>query len=109
MVGPLYNNMEPATGANNEEEFVNIEDISDNEEEEEEQNWGEWTADAEDEKISALELICLFCDSKYDSSNSLFEHCRSIHSFDFRSFRATMNLDFYGCFKFINYVRSQVN
>ncbi|KAL8235179.1 hypothetical protein R6Q59_021279 [Mikania micrantha] len=35
-------------------------------------------------------------------------HCFSSHSFDFGSIKTTLNLDFYGCFKLINYVRSQV-
>ncbi|KAI3814805.1 hypothetical protein L1987_14450 [Smallanthus sonchifolius] len=93
-----------------EEELHNIEDIDDDgvEEEEEEQNWEDWTADGEEDEENALELLCLFCDLKYNSSNSLFDHCCLSHSFYFGSMKTTMNLDFYGCFKLINYVRSQV-
>ncbi|KAD2393956.1 hypothetical protein E3N88_40933 [Mikania micrantha] len=93
----------------NEEELHNMEDIGDDEDDgEEEQNWEDWTADGEEDEDNDLELLCLFCDSKYNSSNSLFDHCQMSHSFDFGRIKTTMNLNFYGCFKLINYVRSQV-
>lgn len=107
MVAPLYNKLESANG-DNEKELHKIEDSDDDGDEEEEQNWDDWTGDGEEEEDDDLDLMCLFCDSKFNSSNSLFEHCRSTHKFDFGSIRMTMKLDFYGCFKLINYVRSQV-
>ncbi|KAI3711859.1 hypothetical protein L1987_70408 [Smallanthus sonchifolius] len=94
-----------------EEDLHNMEDIDDDDDdgsEEEEQNWEDLTADGEEDEENALELLCLFCDLKYNSSNSLFDHCCLSHSFDFGSMKTTMKLDFYGCLKLINYVRSQV-
>ncbi|KVH93500.1 probable protein arginine N-methyltransferase 3 [Cynara cardunculus var. scolymus] len=102
MVAPLYKNLEPTMGDNEEDVDADADvDVDD------EQNWEDWTAEGEGEDDD-LELLCLFCDSKYSSANSLFEHCHSSHSFDFGSIRTTMKLDFYGCFKLLNYVRSQV-
>ncbi|KAK9060613.1 hypothetical protein SSX86_021319 [Deinandra increscens subsp. villosa] len=110
MVGPIYKNLD--IEMEDEEELPNIEDIGDDddngEEEEEEQNWEDWTADGEEDGDNDLELVCLFCDGKYNSSNLLFDHCQLSHNFDFGSIKTTMKLDFYGCFKLINYVRSQV-
>lgn len=83
----------------------------DTEEEEEEEldNWEDWmVGDEEEGGGSESELVCLFCDSKYSSCDELFEHCRLAHKFDFHSIRKAFNLDFYGCFKLINYVRSQM-
>lgn len=77
------------------------------EEEEENGDWEDWTED-DNEEGSASDFTCLFCDSKYGSSDEMFEHCRLLHKFDFHGVKKALNLDFYGCFKLINYVRSQV-
>ncbi|KAI7749371.1 hypothetical protein M8C21_000721 [Ambrosia artemisiifolia] len=108
MVGPLYNNLDSQM-KDKEEELHNIEeDIDDDEEGEEEQNWDDWTADGEEGEEDDQNLLCLFCESRFSSSDSLFDHCVSTHCFDFKSIKTTLKLDFYGCFKLINYVRSQV-
>ncbi|KAJ0531102.1 putative methyltransferase transcription factor C2H2 family [Helianthus annuus] len=110
MVGPLYKNLDTAM-EDNEEELNKIQDIDDDddvEEEEEEQNWDDWTADGEEGEEDDLQLLCLFCENRFKSSGSLFDHCFSSHSFDFKTIKTTFKLDFYGCFKLINYVRSQV-
>ncbi|KAJ9538090.1 hypothetical protein OSB04_030823 [Centaurea solstitialis] len=112
MVSPISKNLE-STIEDNEEHLHNIEDLDDDDDvdvdADEEQNWEDWTADGEEgDEEDDLELLCLFCDSKFNSVNSLFEHCHLSHGFDFGSIRTTMKLDFYGCFKLINYVRSQV-
>lgn len=104
MVAPLYNNLESSM-VDKEEDMHNISEDDDVEVEEQQQNWEDWTAEGDDDD---LELLCLFCHSKFKSSNSLFDHCLSSHSFDFKSIKTSMKLDFYGCFKLINYVRSQV-
>ncbi|KAJ4841081.1 hypothetical protein Tsubulata_048258 [Turnera subulata] len=82
------------------------------EEEEEEENggWDDWREEeGEDgEEDSSSDLLCLFCDTKYASSPELFDHCLSVHKFDFHGVKTSFNLDFYGCFKLINYIRSQV-
>ncbi|KAK1292577.1 putative protein arginine N-methyltransferase 3 [Acorus calamus] len=84
------------------------EEIEEEEEEEEEQQietWDDWGTDEED---SEPDLLCLFCDRRFGSVELLFVHCESNHSFDFPGLRKDLLLDFYGCFKLINYVRSQV-
>ncbi|KAH7672044.1 [Myelin basic protein]-arginine N-methyltransferase protein [Dioscorea alata] len=80
----------------------------DESDEELEQNeaWDDWRSD--DDGESEPGLICLFCDSTYESSETLFDHCRSDHSFDFLSIRRVLGLDFYASFKLINFIRSQV-
>ncbi|KAG8493431.1 hypothetical protein CXB51_010992 [Gossypium anomalum] len=87
------------------------------EEEEEEEDDDEdsreaWTEEENeedgDENDEDLEFLCLFCDLKYSSCDALFDHCRLTHFFDFNGIRKDLGLDFYGSFKLINYVRSQV-
>ncbi|OMO87256.1 Protein arginine N-methyltransferase [Corchorus olitorius] len=70
--------------------------------------WTEEENEDDDENGEELEFLCLFCDSKYGSSDALFEHCRLTHYFDFNGIKTELGLDFYGCFKLINFVRSQV-
>lgn len=84
------------------------EEWNDSEDEDmEEQNWDDFVADDDDEDFDS-DMLCLFCVSTYKSTNELFEHCKSTHRFDFRKLKSGFELDFYGCFKLINYVRSQV-
>lgn len=74
----------------------------------EEQNWDDFVADEEDDEEFDSVMLCLFCASTYKSSDELFQHCKAAHCFDFSSLKNDLKLDFYGCFKLINYVRSQV-
>ncbi|CAH8361950.1 unnamed protein product [Eruca vesicaria subsp. sativa] len=76
-------------------------------------DWGDWeeagdNGDNDGDGGSESDFLCLFCDSHYVSSDSLFEHCRLCHEFDFHGVRKELKLDFYASFKLINYVRSQV-
>lgn len=80
-------------------------DDDDDEEEVEEEVWDDWEGDDGD---SDSDFLCLFCDSNYDSCSSLFQHCASVHHFDFHAVRNSLNLDFYASFKLINYIRSKV-
>ncbi|EYU42922.1 hypothetical protein MIMGU_mgv1a002861mg [Erythranthe guttata] len=84
---------------------------SDSEEEEiDDQNWDDWEDEndaVEDQNLNP-KLLCLFCDSHYDSSSCLFEHCASAHLFDYGGIKKAYSLEFYKCFKLINYIRSQV-
>ncbi|KAE9584768.1 putative methyltransferase transcription factor C2H2 family [Lupinus albus] len=75
------------------------------EDEYEEEGWDDWEGD---EGESQSELVCLFCDSKFGSCDSLFVHCGSVHHFDFHGLRKSLCLNFYASFKLINYIRSQV-
>ncbi|ESR45657.1 hypothetical protein CICLE_v100006501mg, partial [Citrus x clementina] len=98
-------------GSNNkpetEETRKRIEENHEEEEEEEEteQDWGDWS---EDDGGLESGFLCLFCDAGYSSCDTLFEHCRLSHCFDFHSVKTELRLDFYGSFKLINYIRSQV-
>ncbi|PIA53818.1 hypothetical protein AQUCO_00900421v1 [Aquilegia coerulea] len=89
-------------------EMEEIEDFEEEEEDELEnqpQDWDDWDADEED---LDSDFLCLFCELKFNSIDSLFEHCSSNHFFDFQNIRKTLGLDFYDSFKLINYIRSQV-
>ncbi|KAL6548558.1 Protein arginine N-methyltransferase 3 [Orobanche gracilis] len=83
---------------------------SESEEEREDHNWDDWKDEHDATEGQSLnpQLLCLFCDSQYFSCSSLFEHCASAHFFDFYKIKKAYNMDFYKCFKLINYVRSQV-
>ncbi|TKY49735.1 arginine N-methyltransferase 3 [Spatholobus suberectus] len=89
-----------------EEPYIMEEDDNDDDDEEE-QVWDDWQGEEEDEERES-EFLCLFCDSHYSSCGSLFDHCASLHHFDFHAIRTTLNLDFYASFKLINFIRSQV-
>ncbi|KAH9752321.1 putative protein arginine N-methyltransferase 3 [Citrus sinensis] len=99
-------------GSNNkpetEETRKRIEENHEEEEEEEEteQDWGDWS---EDDGGLESGFLCLFCDAEYSSCDTLFEHCRLSHCFDFHSVKTELRLDFYGSFKLINYIRSQLH
>lgn len=78
----------------------------DEEGEEQIENWDDWKTDEEDQDP---DFLCLFCNLRWNSIEILFDHCISDHSFDFQSIRKSLWLDFYGSFKLINYIRSQVD
>jgi protein arginine N-methyltransferase 3 len=74
-------------------------------EEEGEEGWDDWCSDGEDVGGG---LLCLFCSSRFDAENSLFEHCAAEHCFDFHRIVKELGLDFYSCIKLINFARSKV-
>ncbi|KAF8693948.1 hypothetical protein HU200_038593 [Digitaria exilis] len=81
---------------------------SDEEEEEEEEGeeaWDDWCSDGDD---AAGRLLCLFCSSWFDTDRSLFEHCAAEHCFDLHRIVKELGLDFYGCIRLINFIRSKV-
>ncbi|XP_011000613.1 PREDICTED: probable protein arginine N-methyltransferase 3 [Populus euphratica] len=86
-----------------------IEQDSDSAFEDENEDWDDWREDDEnDGGENDKPYMCLFLDSQFSSCTELFEHCRLAHKFDFDGIRRELGLDFYGSFKLINYVRSQV-
>lgn len=86
-----------------EKEPYRMEEEEEDEDSEDEEAWDDWEGERESE------FACLFCDSQYSSCSSLFDHCASLHHFDFHAIRAILKLDFYASFKLINFVRSQVS
>uniref|UniRef100_A0ACD5WQ39 Uncharacterized protein n=1 Tax=Avena sativa TaxID=4498 RepID=A0ACD5WQ39_AVESA len=82
-------------------------DDYEDEEEEGDEGWDDWESDGED-AAGGGGLLCLFCSSRFDSESSLFAHCGSEHRFDFHKVVRELGLDFYGCIKLINFVRSKV-
>uniref|UniRef100_A0ACD5YXF3 Uncharacterized protein n=1 Tax=Avena sativa TaxID=4498 RepID=A0ACD5YXF3_AVESA len=82
-------------------------DDYEDEEEEGDEGWDDWESDGED-AAGGGGLLCLFCSSRFDSESSLFAHCGSQHRFDFHKVVRELGLDFYGCIKLINFVRSKV-
>jgi protein arginine N-methyltransferase 3 len=86
-------------------------ELEEESEDEELEGWDDWEAekdDVEEGDSSDSDFLCFFCDSKYGSCDALFEHCITSHRFNFQGIRTSLGLDFYGAFKLINYVRSQV-
>ncbi|OEL26192.1 putative protein arginine N-methyltransferase 3 [Dichanthelium oligosanthes] len=80
-------------------------DEEEEEEEEGEEGWADWCSDGDD---AAGGLLCLFCSLQFDADSSLFEHCVAEHRFDFHRIVKELGLDFYGCIRLINFVRSKV-
>ncbi|VAH43317.1 unnamed protein product [Triticum turgidum subsp. durum] len=85
-------------------------DYEDDEDEEEEgeDGWDDWESDGDDAAGAGGGLLCLFCSARFDSDSPLFAHCGSEHGFDFHKVVRELGLDFYGCIKLINFVRSKV-
>ncbi|XP_030465580.1 probable protein arginine N-methyltransferase 3 [Syzygium oleosum] len=84
------------------------ESMDDSEEDEEELGGWDEDEDEDEDEESSSSFLCLFCETVYGSCASLFDHCSSAHHFDFDGIRKALGLDFYGSFKLVNYVRSQV-
>ncbi|XP_024021790.1 probable protein arginine N-methyltransferase 3 [Morus notabilis] len=85
-----------------------VEQETDEEEEEDEEEWDDWNEEEEGGNDSSSIIKCLFCDYAFDHSRSLFDHCISIHHFDFPTIRRSLSLDFYSSFNLFNYIRSLV-
>ncbi|GJM99699.1 hypothetical protein PR202_ga16824 [Eleusine coracana subsp. coracana] len=82
--------------------------MSAEEEEEGEEGWDDWCSDDDDAAAAGGGLLCLFCSSRFDAEGPLFSHCATEHRFDFYRIVKELGLDFYGCIKLINFVRSKV-
>ncbi|XP_021752615.1 probable protein arginine N-methyltransferase 3 [Chenopodium quinoa] len=100
--------------ASNSEKLHNLEDSDfeideDGDDLEIDQGWNDWNADENDDNVDEdSEFKCLFCEFSFNSCDSLLQHCYSIHHFDFPLLKKSLGLDFYGCFKLVNYIRAMV-
>lgn len=93
-------------------EFGVEKELEEESEDEDVEGWDDWEAendDVDEGESSDTDFLCFFCHSRYGSCDALFDHCSLSHHFDFRGIRTELGLDFYGAFKLINYVRSQVS
>uniref|UniRef100_A0A7C8ZEK9 C2H2-type domain-containing protein n=1 Tax=Opuntia streptacantha TaxID=393608 RepID=A0A7C8ZEK9_OPUST len=75
------------------------------------EGWEDWNADESEDNGDGdgdSEFKCLFCESNFGSCGSFFEHCASVHYFDFAGIKKSLDLDFYGCVKLVNYIRRMV-
>ncbi|KAI4323573.1 hypothetical protein L6164_023168 [Bauhinia variegata] len=99
-----------ASNINQKEAYTIPEEIEEDDDDEVQEDWSDWNGDDEEggEGEPESDFLCLFCDSKFGSCGSLFEHCTGTHHFDFHGIRKVLSLDFYGSFKLINFIRSQV-
>lgn len=79
-------------------------DSSDSREEDEE-GWD----DVEQDEEETQQVISLLDDKVFPDVLSMLEHCKEKHSFDFLAVRQKLQLDFHGCVKLVNYIRSQVH
>ncbi|CAM8964813.1 unnamed protein product [Rhodiola kirilowii] len=97
-------------------EIKNVQDSAiedDDSDDVDEQGWDDWIAgsdeaDENEEGELEPEILCLFCDSLFTSSEEVFGHCAVAHRFHFLELRKKLGLDFYSCFKLFNYIRRQV-
>ncbi|CUS15593.1 unnamed protein product [Tuber aestivum] len=94
-----------------------------------EEGWEDAEADSEE-----VSIVCLFCAETFPSSEGVFGHCTAVHGFEYKAVRKELGLlslrpfhdrvmntddddddddaggglDFYGCIKLINYIRSEI-
>ena len=62
----------------------------------------DWVEEQHDETTA-----CLFCNKTFSSVLDTMIHCVAVHHFDIAKFRRERGLDFYGCVRLINYLRSK--
>ncbi|CAB4030787.1 arginine N-methyltransferase 3 isoform X1, partial [Paramuricea clavata] len=63
-------------------------------------NWEEPMGDGQD-------VMCLFCDSSFQTTCALWEHCKVTHQFDITHVKQKFRLDFYGYIRMINFIRAE--
>jgi protein arginine N-methyltransferase 3 len=63
-------------------------------------NVGDWRED------EAAIAVCPFCLKNSFTSSECFIHTKNAHAFDFHAIKLALKLDFYGCMRLVNYVRS---
>ena len=63
---------------------------------------GEWL-DVEPDEEESPTLVSLFGDAVFPDAESMLEHCRDRHGFDFRATCRRLGLDFHGAVKLINF------
>lgn len=61
--------------------------------------------DAEPEEEETVTFISLLDDSVFPSLDSMLQHCRDAHNFDFLAVRRRLGLDFFGTVKLVNFGR----
>ncbi|KAF8430660.1 S-adenosyl-L-methionine-dependent methyltransferase [Terfezia claveryi] len=67
-----------------------------------------WESAEEDMGNDETPSQCLFCTLVCPSIKKVLDHCRQHHSFDLRTVREKLDLDFYHTIKLINYIRHRI-
>ncbi|KAJ3952588.1 Ribosomal protein arginine N-methyltransferase rmt3 [Colletotrichum tropicale] len=65
--------------------------------------------DAEPEEEETVDFISLLDDSVFPSLDSMLQHCREKHNFDFLEVRHRLGLDFLGTVRLVNFVRQSTH
>ncbi|EQB45593.1 hypothetical protein CGLO_15513 [Colletotrichum gloeosporioides Cg-14] len=65
--------------------------------------------DAEPEEEETVNFISLLDDSVFPSLDSMLQHCREKHNFDFLEVRRRLGLDFLGTVRLVNFVRQNTH
>ncbi|KAH8203251.1 hypothetical protein TruAng_002549 [Truncatella angustata] len=73
--------------------------------EEDEEGWDDVDQDEEETQ----QVISLLDDKVFPDVLSMLDYCKEKHSFDFLALRQKLQLDFHGCVKLVNYIRSRVH
>jgi protein arginine N-methyltransferase 3 len=84
-------------------------DNSSDDDDEQEGEWEEWgNGGGDDEDEENTQTLCLFCEERLASPETVFKHCVEQHAFDFSKLRAASHLSLYDCLCLINFIRSRV-
>jgi protein arginine N-methyltransferase 3 len=67
------------------------------------EGWQDVEPDEEEQQV-----ISLLDDRAFSDVESMLSYCKEQHNFDFLSLRQSLNLDFYGTIKLVNFIRSEV-
>ncbi|KAK9426340.1 putative Methyltransferase domain-containing protein [Seiridium unicorne] len=83
--------------------------ISDSESSDSREEDDEGWADVEVDDEETQQVISLLDDKVFPDVLSMLEYCKNQHGFDFLAVRQRLQLDFHGCVKLVNYIRSRVH
>ncbi|KAJ8112148.1 hypothetical protein ONZ43_g5457 [Nemania bipapillata] len=65
--------------------------------------------DVEEDEEETPEVISLLDDRVFPDVISMLAHCKDKHNFDFLGVRQTLQLDFHGCVRLVNFIRQRVH
>ena len=63
--------------------------------------------DWDEPMIDDHDVTCLFCDSSFQTTFTLWEHCKVSHQVDITHVKHKFRLDFYGYIRMINFLRAE--
>jgi protein arginine N-methyltransferase 3 len=97
-MAPDFASREAEASDSSESEASDVLDLKDDE------GW----EDAEPDEEEPEQIVSLLDNEVFPDVKSMLSHCKDAHQFDFLRLKSRYSLDFYGCIKLVNFIRSEV-